>query len=201
MRARMALSISNQQCRLREVALRDKPAHMVDLSPKGTVPILHLPEGRVLEQSLDIALWALQRSDPERWLEPQLGSLSEMKALIEQNDGSFKDHLDRYKYSVRYEEGTDPIYHRDEGATFLNALNDHMNDQAQLFGDRPALADIAIFPFVRQFANTDRDWFDSQPLANLQTWLEGHLNSALFQNIMKKAPVWAPGVEDTLFPA
>lgn len=186
MRARLALTASRQDCTLREVVLRDKPAEMLELSPKGTVPVLHLPDGQVLEQSLDIMRWTLARQDPEGWLSPETGSVTEMEALIAECDGAFKHHLDRYKYAVRYGPETDPLYHRDEGAIFLKRLNERLKDQAQLFGTRASLADFAIFPFVRQFANTGREWFDAQPLADLQAWLSGHLDSDLFQNVMRR---------------
>ncbi|WP_245577434.1 glutathione S-transferase [Nisaea denitrificans] len=186
MRARLALTVSQQDCVLREVVLRDKPAEMLKLSPKGTVPVLHLPHGQVLEQSLDIMRWTLARHDPEGWLNPETGSVAEMEALIGECDGTFKHHLDRYKYSVRYGPETDPLYHRGEGATFLNHLNERLKGQAHLFGNRPSLADFAIFPFVRQFANTGREWFDAQPLSDLQAWLSGHLNSDIFQSVMRR---------------
>lgn len=201
MRARLALAVSGQQCTLREIVLRDKPAEMIALSPKASVPVLHLTDGGVLDESLDIMLWALGRHDPAGWLVPQHGTVSEMTALITENDGAFKDHLDRYKYAVRYEDEIDPLHHRDEGMRFLMDLNARQASGGQLFGGRAALADIAIFPFVRQFANTDRNWFDAQPLPYLQAWLAGHLNSALFNGIMKKWPVWTPGDDETLFPA
>jgi len=195
MRARLALAVSGQQCALREVLLRDKPAHMLALSPKGTVPVLQLVDGRVLDQSLDIAFWALRLNDPEQWLTPNIGSYADMLALIAHNDGPFKHHLDRYKYATHYNEGTDPVYHRHEGTLFLTTLNERLGEHAQLFGDRASLADFAIFPFIRQFANTDRGWFDTQPLGKLQNWLEGHLASGLFSQVMKKEPVWVPGDE------
>jgi len=198
MRARLALVISGQRCRLREVVLRSKPAEMLALSAKATVPVLQLPGGRVIDESLAIALWALDRHDPHHWLVPECGTFEQMRALIAQNDGPFKHHLDRYKYAVRYEENTDPLHHRAEGVVFLNTLNDSLGHQAHLFGDRPCLADYALFPFVRQFANTDRDWFDRQPLPNLQNWLKDHLASDLFLNIMMKAPPWSPGDKDVL---
>mgnify|MGYP003110079379 FL=1 len=186
MRARLALTASRQDCVLREVVLRDKPEEMLELSPKGTVPVLHLPDGQVLEQSLDIMRWTLARHDPEGWLKPETGSPAEMEALISECDGTFKHHLDRYKYSVRYGPETDPLYHRGEGAVFLERLDERLKGRAHLFGNRPSLADFAIFPFVRQFANTGREWFDAQPLADLQNWLSSHLDSDLFQKIMRR---------------
>lgn len=186
MRARLALTVSRQDCALREVVLRDKPAEMLELSPKGTVPVLHLPDGQVLEQSLDIMRWTLARHDPEGWLTAETGSVAEMEALIADCDGTFKHHLDRYKYAIRYGPETDPLYHRSEGAVFLKHLNERLRDHAHLFGAQPILADFAIFPFVRQLANTGREWFDAQPLGYLQTWLSGHLNSDLFQQVMRR---------------
>ena len=201
MRARLALTISNQQCALREIVLCDKPDEMVALSPKATVPVLRLTDGQVLEESLDIMFWALERHDPQKWLIPEQGTLLEMKELITQNDGPFKYHLDRYKYSARQEKGTDPVYHRTEGIKVLNALNNRLGNSTQLFGNRPTLADYAIIPFIRQFANTDRVFFDAQPILNLQKWLDAHLSSEIFTSIMKKWLVWAPGDQESIFPA
>ncbi len=202
MRARLALAASGRQCVLREIVLRDKPAEMIAASAKATVPVLRLPDGRVLDESLDIMMWALQQNDPGQWLTPESGSLDEMTALIGENDGPFKQHLDRYKYENRYDDDdADPAHHRSEGSLFLKALDARLARHGQLFGSRAGLADFAIFPFVRQFANTDRDWFDAQPLPSLQSWLSGHLNGALFQSVMLKWPVWAPGDAETLFPA
>lgn len=201
MRARLALSISKQHCRLREIVLRDKPDHMVEISPKATVPVLQLHDGMVLEESLDIMKWALTNEDPDGWLSPENGTLQDMFALISECDGEFKHNLDRYKYATRYEEGTDPIHHRSEGEKFLSKLNDRLTTTNNLFGDRPALADFAIFPFVRQFANTDRGWFDSAPYPHLQRWLQEHLESDLFKGVMKKWPVWQDGDDEPLFPA
>ncbi|MBC8445268.1 MAG: glutathione S-transferase [Rhodospirillaceae bacterium] len=199
-RARLALSVSHQQCVLREIILRNKPAQMLALSSKATVPVLLLTDGHVLDESLDIMIWALDRHDPQQWLVPENGSLVHMKALIATCDGAFKDHLDRYKYAARYGKGTDPVHHRTEGVAFLTMLNDRLGNHAHLFGKRPALADFAIFPFVRQFANTDRDWFDNLPITHLQNWLAGHLKSDLFQGVMYKWPLWTVGDEETLFP-
>ncbi len=200
MRARLALSASRQQCSLREIVLRDKPAEMVELSPKATVPVLKFLDDTVLEESLDIMLWALGENDPENWLDPEIGTLTEMLELIAESDGPFKHNLDRYKYAIRYEVDTDPVHHRTEGAVFLNELNDRLSKHTHLFWDRPCLADFAVFPFVRQFANTDRAWFDAAPLPHLQEWLAGHLESERFKSIMTKWPVWAIGDDEPVFP-
>lgn len=198
MRARMALYVSGQVCELREVVLRDKPAEMIELSPKATMPVLQLASGEVLEQSLDIMLWALRKCDPEHWFAPEDGSLDDMLALIEETDGDFKENLDRYKYAPRYE-GADPEFHRCEAETFLNVLEGRLVDQAYLFGSKPALADYAIAPFIRQFANTDRIWFDAAPYPHLQKWLETFLTRAPFTAVMTKYPAWRPGDAQTLF--
>lgn len=200
MRARMALKISGQAYAHREILLRDKPDEMIEASPKATVPVLKQSNGDVLEESLDIMFWALDNNDPGQWLSPEKGTLEDMRALIAENDGTFKHHLDRYKYAVRYSEDTDPVYHRTQGAKFLETLNNRLGETRFLFGNRPSLADFAIFPFVRQFANTDREWFDGQPFDRLQDWLEGHLNSDLFTGIMKKYPLWSAEMQD-IFPA
>ncbi len=199
-RARMTLHVSGQVCSLREIILRNKPAHMLEISPKGTVPVLQLADGSVLEESLDIMLWALEHNDPENWLIPENGSVGDMMSLIDQCEDPFKSHLDRYKYANRFENG-DPDFHRGKGTLFLRELDDRLEQSNNLFGNRESLADNAIFPFVRQFANTDRGWFDAQPFANLHAWLERHTTSKRFLAVFQKWPVWAAGDPITLFPA
>ncbi|MEQ9489780.1 MAG: glutathione S-transferase [Alphaproteobacteria bacterium] len=200
MRARMALAVSGQRHAHREVLLRDKPPEMIAASPKATVPVLQFDDGTVQEESLDIMLWTLKRNDPEHWLTPQNDTLDDMLALIAEADTDFKHHLDRYKYTTRYEDSTDPVHHRTQGMAFLERLDRRLEQSAFLFGDRPALTDYAIFPFVRQFANTDRSWFDRQPAPRLHAWLNGLLNSGLFEHIMRKYPVWSAGDEE-LYPS
>ena len=192
MRARLALAVSGTQCELREVVLRDKPAELLQASPKGTVPVLVLADGRVLEQSLDIMLWALSRHDPEGWLAPDAGEHGQMLALIDECDGNFKHDLDRYKYPDRYE-GVVAVSHRESAWKWLKMLDDRLAYSAYLFGERPALADAAIMPFVRQFAQVDRAWFDAQPWPVLLGWLGHWLESDLFQAIMVKHAPWAGG--------
>ncbi len=194
MRARMALLVSDTPVRLREVVLRDKPAEMIEVSPKATVPVLVLPDGQVIDESLAIMRWALKRNDPDGWL---LDSEAE-SALIEEADGPFKDDLDRYKYPTRYE-NVDPLDHRAGGLVFLEKLDALLLDSGQLMGAKPTLADHAIFPFVRQFANNDRDWFDQLPLPALQQWLSDHLASALFATTMVKYPQWVSGDAEPVF--
>ena len=193
MRARMAIAASGVQVELREVVLRDKPPELIAASAKATVPVLVLPDATVIDESLDIMRWALGRNDPENWL---AGDASD---LIAQNDGPFKAALDRYKYPHRYglESGAE---HRDDGLAILVQLNTQLGKTAFLLGETRGIADIAIFPFIRQFAATDQSWFDAQPLPHLQRWLGGHLSSNLFASIMLRYPQWKAGDAPTHFP-
>ncbi|MEM9842272.1 MAG: glutathione S-transferase, partial [Pseudomonadota bacterium] len=201
MRARMAIAAAGLECRLREVVLRDKPAEMLEASPKGTVPVIVESDSTVIEESLDVMAWALARNDAEGWLTPDRGSFEEMADLIAECDGPFKRALDRYKYPNRYDdEGVVREDQRSIGLHFLETLNARLDGQKQLFGDRVSYADIAIFPFIRQFANTDRAWFDGLDLPHLQTWLEAHLDSPRFKKIMPKFAQWKTGDEEPSFP-
>jgi UPF0176 protein len=199
MRSRLAIAVSEQICELREVVLRDKPQAMLDVSPKGTVPVLIDREGQVIDQSLDIMLWALKCNDPEGWLTPSQGTVDLMLELIAECDGEFKHHLDRYKYPERYPE-IDAQFHRRSGSQYLERLNDRLSQTPYLFGQHPTLADMAIAPFVRQFSITDSDWFSAQPWPHLQTWLANWMNSALYTRIMQKYPQWRSGGAAITFP-
>ena len=199
MRARTALYISGQICELREVSLRNKPSEMTNLSTKGTVPVLQLEDGEVLDESLDIMFHFLIQNDPLNWLQSDKPEFEKALALITENDGEFKTNLDRYKYSSRYEE-PNPLHYRSEGENFLIVLNKMLKKSKYLFGSTPTLLDYAIFPFIRQFANTDRKWFDSLDYSYLQSWLEHFLASELYDRIMVKYPYWAAGNDPALFP-
>ena len=195
MRARLALAISGAEIRIREVVLRDKPAEMLAASPKGTVPVLVLPDGRIIDESLDIMHWALDRNDPENWLG---ADAAETAALIAQCDGPFKAALDRYKYPNRYD-GVDPLAQRAAGLDILRTWDTRITPSGtHLLAPHRTLADMAIFPFVRQFAATDRAWFAEQDLPALKPWLENHLASLLFKSIMAKHAQWQPGAEEPL---
>lgn len=199
MRARLGLTSAGITVELREIVLRNKPEHMLELSPKGTVPVLRVKDGEVIDESLDIILWALKQNDPEGLLSPKESSLEDMLTLIKENDGPFKHHLDRTKYAVRYPE--DNKENHIKGASeFLNKLNARLESQTFLFGNNRSLADIAIAPFVRQFANIDRTWFDSEPWPHLIRWLNEFLKSELFLSIMEKYAPWQEGDEITWFP-
>lgn len=185
MRARLALAVSGTRCELREVRLRDKPPSLLEASPKGTVPVMVLPDGSVLEESLDIMRWALAQNDPEGWL------VRNDADLIATCDGPFKRSLDRYKYAER--DGTDALAFRSEGVAFLEALDARLADRSQLSGGTRGFADAAILPFVRQFVAVDRAWFDAAPLGHLRHWLDDHLASSLFAAIMLRVEPWVQG--------
>jgi len=198
MRARMALYISCQAVVLREVSLKNKPSEMIALSPKGTVPVLHLDDGNVLDESVEIMLWTLNKEDPQNWLQPSYGSLHTSLALIRENDCTFKGNLDLYKYGKK-SEGVDPIYYRGEGEEFLRILEEMLSSNKYLFGPTPSIADYAIVPFVRQYANTDREWFAGRPYIKLIEWLNRLLSSNLFEASMIKYPVWSKGDSPIMF--
>ncbi len=179
MRARMGLFQASIPVEIREIILRDKPAHMLEISPKGTVPVLLLNDGTVIDESLDIMKWALGQNDPDGWLD---GNSDE---LIQRNDTIFKHALDRYKYPNRYPD-EDCSNAREDGLEILKDLNHRIAQNGYLTRDKIALADIAIFPFIRQFAHVDRAWFYAQDLPGLQSWLKAHLDSQLFKDIMQK---------------
>jgi len=199
MRARMAIAVSGQNCTLREILLRDKPAEMLAASPKGTVPVLVLQDGTVLDESLDVMHWALEQNDPENWLTPIQNDEANTRALIAENDGPFKENLDRYKYSTRYE-NVNALDHRNGGLEFLKSLDARLNGQEFLAGDTFTILDAAILPFVRQFANTDREWFDQAGLQNVPRWLDENLASPRFARVMAKYPQWKTTGEEVDFP-
>ena len=181
MRARLALRYSGVPVQIIEVSLKAKPAEMLALSPKGTVPVLSV-DGRVIEESLEIMQWALAQHDPDDWL---LQGDPAVLALIAENDQGFKYHLDRYKYADRYPEH--PMEHyRAEGEVFLQKLEGLLGERAYLLAEHPSLADMALAPFVRQFAHVDREWFAGTPYQRLQAWLQRVLTSPLFIAVMTK---------------
>jgi glutathione S-transferase len=192
MRARLALLSSGSVCEIREVKLSAKPPELLAASPKATVPVLVLPDGRVIEESLEVMRWALQHRDPDRWLE------HDDSALISANDGAFKFHLDRYKYPERH--SSNPADHREAGVKILTALETRLAAGGHLCGSALGLTAAAILPFVRQFAATDPSWFAAQPLPQVQAWLNRFLGSPLFAAAMVRLAPWRAGDEPTLFP-
>lgn len=208
MRTRLALSASGLKVVLREIVLRHKPAHMLQISPKGTVPVLLLADGTVIEESLDIVFWALNQADPLQLLPTDATQLKTAQSLIALNDGAFKHGLDRYKYPPRYTDEHDGLtpeqfaaHHRDTAAAaLLIDLNARLSQNAYLIGDQMSVADIAIAPFVRQYAHTDIEWFKNQDWPHLLVWFQQFLDSERFAQIMHKYTPWQEGDETVWFP-
>ena len=198
MRARMAIYQANIKCEYREVLLKDKPESMLTLSGKGTVPVLVTPEKEVIDQSLEVMHWALSQSDAESWLDEDrtLGQI-----LVERNDNEFKCYLDRYKYHVAYPEHPQQ-YYRDKTGAYLDLLEKSLRDNQgiSLAGNHLSFSDIAIFPFVRQFANVDIDWFKSSPYELLNCWYNKIEQSDLFKACMNKHEQWSPDQKAVYFP-
>lgn len=185
MRARMALRYSGVEVNIVEVSLKAKPAEMLALSSKGTVPVLSV-DGQVIDESLSIMHWALAQNDPQDWLLKDYPVGQQLIAgLIEENDQVFKVHLNRYKYAERYPEQPMTVY-RAEGEVFLRRLDELLEGRDYLLAEHPSLADVALMPFVRQFAHVDREWFGHTPYRRLQAWLQRFLESELFIGVMAK---------------
>lgn len=195
MRARMALVASGAEVLLREVLLKGKPAELLAASPKATVPVLVLSDGRVVEESLDVMQWALEYRDPLNWLEGEALESDWISAC----DGDFKHWLDRYKYSERYPEHTAEDY-RQKAETFVQKLEDWLSVSDWVGGDAANAVDVALFPFIRQFAGVDPSWWQQAPYPKVRLWLENWLNSALFSAIMAKYPRWESGQPGERFP-
>ena len=193
-RARLAIAKSGTQVALREIVLREKADAFLRVSASKTVPTL-VAQSEIIDESFDIMLWALSKHDPEHWLDEPEGA----RDLVEMADGPFKRALDRTKYATRYpDESLEE--NREKASEFLHALDAHLDQSAYLFGQTPKLTDMAILPFVRQFAFIDKDWFDSQDWFFLKAWLERFLSSELFQAVMDKYPKWQDGDTDIRFP-
>jgi glutathione S-transferase len=186
MRARMALLVAGIAFDAYEVSLRDKPSEMLALSAKGSVPVMLLPDGQVLDQSWDIMQWALTQQATDDWW--SAGQSPENLEWLAKNDGDFKFHLDRYKYPERYE-NADRNNHRESAyKSILLPLNTRLERMGYLGGAEPCATDIAIFPFVRQFAAVEPEWFAQQAISTLQSWLANWLASDLFAQCMQKLP-------------
>ena len=188
MRARMALKLAEIEVEVREISLREKPAHMLQISPKATVPVLILQDGTVIDESIEIMLFALKQHS----LQTNIHAPS--RALIFENDNSFKQALDAYKYPERHQKLSQQ-QHREQGEVFLQKLENLLEQNTYLFGANFGLADIAIFPFVRQFAAVDSVWFggfnqDHAHYSKLRAWLNDWVNSDLFKSIMTKNPTF-----------
>jgi len=186
----MTLTYAAVECEHREVFLREKPPAMLLASSKGTVPVLVLADGRVIDESADVMRWALVINDPDKWWLDKLAKASQ--DLLEENDFSFKEHLDRYKYWQRFPEKP-RLHYREQGEKFLQKLENCLSKNKYLLDDELRFADVAIFPFVRQFAHADLSWFQQAAYPKLQIWLNTLLTSPLFLAVMNKYPAWREG--------
>ncbi|MDF1757276.1 MAG: glutathione S-transferase [Legionellaceae bacterium] len=187
MRARMALKYANITVIVREIELKSKPKSMIEYSPKGTVPVLVVENDVVIDESLDIMDWSLSKSDRDGWLDNN--NLLKSKRLIEYNDNEFKTLLDNYKYPQKSKR-QDPLYYRNQAIVYLSSLNESLTEHQWLLSDKLSMADVALFPFIRQFAMVDNTWFMQTSLVNLQEWLNKLINSELFLSVMKKYQPW-----------
>jgi len=200
MRARLAIATSGLQVELREVVLRDKPQPLIDISPKATVPVLITSDEQLIDESIDIMFWALQQSDPDGWLKDlNQEQRSVSKHIITNNDGEFKYYLDRYKYADRYPEHSQQYYRQQAEKTLMD-LEQRLDSHDYLISEKLSIADMAVLPFIRQFAFADKTWFDQSPYPLLKQWLEEFITSELFANIMHKYPKWQQGQELQFFP-
>jgi glutathione S-transferase len=202
MRARLALQLClpESSLELREVVLKNKPQAMLDISPKATVPVLQLTTGEVIDESIDIMSWAFSQNSNYKNALYHDSVKAEIDQLITINDGDFKWALDRYKYSDRFEH--DENYYREKAHSFLVTLENKLSDRCFLMADKLTMADLAIFPFVRQFAHVDKAWFEQQQqYKKLNVWLTSLLEGDLFMTIMKKYQAWEPSNKQVKFPS
>jgi glutathione S-transferase len=192
MRARMGLVYAGIDFEIREVDLKHKPQEMLDASIKATVPVLIHEDLHIIDESIDILSWSISQNDPDCWNDFCEESKTRMASLVHENDHVFKEHLDHYKYSDRYLEQSQEVY-REQGEIFLKNLESLLSESAFLFGESVSYADVAIFPFIRQFSNVDPVWFRSAPYPFLRTWLDHFLESKLFNSVMTKYDPWNVG--------
>ena len=199
MRARMGILLARQSVMLRAIVLKNKPAEMLSASPKGTVPVLVVDDSTVIDQSLDIMLWALNENDPENLLHSDFPNfLPEMLCLINRFDEEFKTLLEKYKCAKRYHE-SNKIDCRQQCEVFINELEQRLTKNGFIMGDELSLVDFAILPFLRQFAKVDKKWFLQSPYPEVQRWLRAHLESKLYSKAMTQFPLWLDNHEDCLF--
>lgn len=191
MRARAALIASGRRVELREIELRNKPAAMLAASSKGSVPVLVLPDGKVIDESWDIMLWTLRQHDPKRWLGREESRVQATLPLVLENDSTFKHNLDHYKYPDRFPGNQQSVY-RSEGEIFLAKLEQRLRVTTCLLDTTFTLADAALLPFIRQFAAVEPGWFSAAPYPAIRAWLKTYISSEIFALIMQKFPVWQP---------
>lgn len=200
MRARLALLASGIQVELREVVLRNKPPELLAASPKATVPVLVLPNGEVIDQSLDIMLWALRQNDPAHWLPADIATRDACMALLARCDGEFKHHLDRYKYPQRHE-GANREASRAMAGFFVVDLEARLTQNKYLFESNTGILDAGLAPFLRQFSHTDAVWFAAQQWPHVQAWLAAFEASEAFKQVMTVYPAWALDAPQQVFPS
>ncbi|MGF1837724.1 glutathione S-transferase [Vibrio atlanticus] len=195
----MGIALSQQKVLLREIVTKDKPSELLASSPKGTVPVLVLPDGQIIEQSLDVMNWALQQNDPQDLLRSSNPTLNQqIHQLIKVNDDEFIGHLEKYRASVRYR-NIDTEQRRQACEGFISNLEALLIDQAYFFGETPSLADFAVMPFVSQFVRVEKKWFVQSEYQNVGRWLRAHLESKLYTQVMKQYPLWNETKQDCLF--
>ena len=198
MRARLAIFKSQKAVELRDVKLTNKPAAMLEASPKGTVPILVVSAAQVIDESLDVMLWSLGESDPDNLLLGSIAQLSDLLAFIDIYDTEFKPCIERYKCAKRYHE-TNLEECRNDCEVYIQDLERRLSKHAFIMGEYESLADIAILPFIRQFAKVERQWYVQSSYENVKRWLNKYLQSALFNKVMAQYPIWEEGNESVIF--
>ena len=199
MRARMAIYLNSISCELREVKLSNKPQEMLDISPKGTVPVLQLTDGKILEESLDIIFWAYKKNINSQIYNDYLINKKNIDELINIFDNSFKYNLDRYKYPNRFE-GVDNLYHRGKCLDILKLVSQTLLNKNYIFSESLGIGDICIFPFIRQFRIANMEWFDEQiEIKNIITWFNKINSSDLFNKIMLKYDPWVDSDKPVIF--
>ena len=190
MRARIAIKLCNLECEIREINLKLKNKEFLELSPKGTVPVLVLPDNKIIEESMDIIHWAISNNDPYNLKLKNLEIYNKDMELISIFDNEFKYHLDRYKYNSRYK-GINKEEHKYKARDLLVNLNNSLKEKQWLNGENISISDISILPFIRQYRIADIKWFDEKlELPNINRWLDKFLNSKIFNNVMKKYKIW-----------
>lgn len=192
MRAHMALRYCGVKVELREVDLQNYPPQALEISAKATVPVLQLTDGTVIDESWDILKWALTQNDPDHWLGENNEHALDAEILIETNDFSFKEDLDRYKYADRYPEHSEEHY-RKSCEEYIEELEDMLSDNSYLLAEQLSLADIGVFPFVRQFSLVDKEWFDQAPYPRVRQWLNTLISTELFADAFQKHEIWQQG--------
>ena len=199
MRARLGLLLAEQPVILRDIVMTNIPEEMIEASPKGEVPVLVLDDGTVIDESIDIMRWTLNKNDPQDLLYKNYPSLiEEIEIFINFNDNEFVDALKKYKASSRYHDDAE-VKHRQQCEVFIKDIESRLSKHEYIFGDVPSLADYAILPFIRQFSRVDRKWYLQSPYPKLRKWLERHYNNPLFSKAMKKYPQWLDTKENVLF--